>query len=255
LAWTSTLAYTLQLYFDFSGYIDMAIGLAAMFGIRLPINFNSPYKSRSISEFWTRWHITLSRFLRDYVYIPLGGNRHGAIRRYINLLLTMLLGGLWHGASFNFVLWGALHGGYLCINHAWRRFGAPIIPIPSSFAWGITFFAVVLAWVPFRATDLAASGRIYMAMVDVGSFDLPPRDVIFRLAVGLGIVLLMPNTQQIMATARPALGTLTLPRGTMSALIWRPTLAWSLASGVLLTFALAASWPHTTPPPFLYFNF
>src|SRR4051794_4026493 len=117
-AWCGALAYTFQLYFDFSGYSDMAIGISLMFGIFLPVNFNSPYKATSIVEFWRRWHMTLSQFLRDYVYIPLGGNRRGRVLRYINLMITMLLGGLWHGAAWTFVVWGALHGAYLCINHA-----------------------------------------------------------------------------------------------------------------------------------------
>ena len=156
-AWAGALAYTLQIYFDFSGYTDMALGIALMFGIRLPINFDSPYKATSIIEFWRRWHMTLSRFLRDYLYIPLGGNRHGKLRRYVNLMITMLLGGLWHGAGWTFVLWGALHGAYLTINHLWRdlvaeRFlqrapgwlGAPIGGL-------LTFVAVVSAWVLFRS--------------------------------------------------------------------------------------------------------
>ena len=109
-----------QLYFDFSGYSDMAIGISLMFGIFLPLNFNSPYKATSIIDFWRRWHMTLSQFLRDYLYIPLGGNRHGRVLRYVNLMITMLLGGLWHGAAWTFVVWGALHGAYLCINHAWN---------------------------------------------------------------------------------------------------------------------------------------
>src|SRR6516225_4328018 len=119
-AWLAILAYTLQIYFDFSGYSDMAIGLALLFGIRLPVNFRSPYKAFSIIEFWRRWHITLSRFLRDYLYIPLGGNRFGVGRRYLNLMLTMLLGGLWHGAGWTFLIWGGLHGLYLVVNHQWR---------------------------------------------------------------------------------------------------------------------------------------
>src|SRR5882757_5400938 len=123
-AWLSTLAYALQIYFDFSGYSDMAVGLALLFGIRLPVNFRSPYKAASIIEFWRRWHITLSRFLRDYLYIPLGGNRLGEQRRYINLMATMLLGGLWHGAGWNFIIWGGLHGIYLCINHLWQAWRA-----------------------------------------------------------------------------------------------------------------------------------
>ena len=120
-AWLGALAYTFQLYFDFSGYSDMAIGLGLLFGIRMPVNFASPYKSRNITEFWRRWHITLSRFLRNYLYIPLGGNRKGPVRRYANLLITMALGGLWHGAGWTFLAWGVLHGTYLMIHHMWQR--------------------------------------------------------------------------------------------------------------------------------------
>lgn len=118
-AWIGALAYSFQLYFDFSGYSDMALGVARLFGIRLPLNFNSPYKADSITDFWRRWHMTLSRFLRDYVYISLGGNRCGPFRRSFNLFLTMLLGGFWHGAGWTFLLWGALHGSYLMVNHYW----------------------------------------------------------------------------------------------------------------------------------------
>ena len=124
MAWGGALAYTCQLYFDFSGYSDMAIGAARCFGIRFPMNFNSPYKATSIIEFWRRWHITLSRFLRDYLYFSLGGNRRGPVRRYLNLLITMLLGGLWHGANWTFIVWGVLHGIYLMINHAWLAVAA-----------------------------------------------------------------------------------------------------------------------------------
>ena len=127
-AWIGALAYTFQLYFDFSGYSDMAIGISLMFGMFLPLNFNSPYKATSIVDFWRRWHMTLSQFLRDYLYIPLGGNRHGPVLRYVNLMITMLLGGLWHGAAWTFVAWGALHGLYLCINHAWNNYGPAIAP-------------------------------------------------------------------------------------------------------------------------------
>ena len=133
-AWFSALAYTLQLYFDFSGYSDMAIGAALLFGVRLPLNFASPYKSTSIIEFWRRWHMTLSRFLRDYLYIPLGGNRRGPSRRYVNLFLTMLLGGLWHGAGWTFVAWGALHGAYLAVNHAWTALRGPASGCPCGWA-------------------------------------------------------------------------------------------------------------------------
>jgi alginate O-acetyltransferase complex protein AlgI len=173
--WGAALAYSLQIYFDFSAYSDMAIGISAMFGILLPINFWSPYKSRDIIEFWRRWHMTLSRFLRDYVYFPLGGNRLGVTRRHVNLMVTMLLGGLWHGASWTFVAWGGLHGLFLVINHAWRGFvgdrmqkaiGGEILAV---ICVGITYIAVVFTWVLFRSDAMAASFNMLSAMT---GFDL-----------------------------------------------------------------------------------
>ncbi len=168
IAWGGALSYSFQLYFDFSGYSDMAIGISRMFGIILPLNFSSPYKSISIVEFWRRWHITLSRFLRDYVYILLGGNRKGNMRRYVNLFITMLLGGLWHGAGWTFVLWGGLHGLYLMINHGWhyvkKKFGLQMLdnnPAWRFFAWILTFVSVVNAWVFFPAVlNLAHAGKL-----------------------------------------------------------------------------------------------
>lgn len=170
-AWLGALAYTFQLYFDFSGYSDMAIGLSWMFNIRLPFNFDSPYKAVSISDFWRRWHISLSTFLRDYLYIPLGGNKRGPTRRYVNLAATMVLGGLWHGASWSFVIWGALHGLYLMVNHGFRALVARFrwhecIDRSLAFtgaSWALTFVAVVVAWVFFRAHTLEG------AMLVVGS--------------------------------------------------------------------------------------
>lgn len=178
-AWGSTLAYTFQLYFDFSGYSDMAIGAARVFGVKLPVNFFSPYKATSIVEFWRRWHMTLSRFLRDYLYIALGGNRHGNTRRYVNLFLTMLLGGLWHGAGWPFVIWGGLHGSYLMVNHGWRnllgRLGLDFSASMTyrAFAWLITFIAVVFSWVYFRAPTLEEGNRIALAMLGFSGFELP----------------------------------------------------------------------------------
>lgn len=157
-AWVAVLSYTFQLYYDFSGYSDMAVGLARMFGIVLPVNFYSPYKATSIIEFWRRWHITLSRFLRDYLYFPLGGNRRGPVRRYINLMIVMFLGGLWHGANWTFAAWGAAHGLMLVINHAWHAVAGPHRFDNAAgrlFAGAITFLAVTLAWVPFRAVTFA----------------------------------------------------------------------------------------------------
>lgn len=178
LAWGGALAYTAQLYFDFSGYSDMAIGLALLFGIALPLNFNSPYKSLSITEFWRRWHITLSHFLRDYLYIALGGNRLGTFRRYLNLFLTMLLGGLWHGAGWNFLIWGALHGSYLIINHGFvalkpnLRWRLPT-GLATALSWCITFVAVVVGWVFFRATTLDGALVMLAGMVGYHGVSLP----------------------------------------------------------------------------------
>ncbi|MEL4893864.1 MBOAT family O-acyltransferase [Crocosphaera sp. Alani8] len=169
-AWVGAISYTLQLYFDFSGYSDMAIGLGYMFNIVLPINFNSPYKSTSISDFWRRWHITLSNFLRDYLYIPLGGSRRGEIRRYANLIMTMLLGGLWHGAGWTFVIWGGLQGLYLSINHRWRKFN---ISLPKWLAWGITFLAVIFGWVMFRAESLSDAMDMIQAMIGMKGIVFP----------------------------------------------------------------------------------
>lgn len=169
--WLAALAYSFQLYFDFSGYSDMAIGLARMFNIVLPLNFHSPYKATSIIDFWQRWHITLSRFLRDYIYIPLGGNRRTKLRRYSNLLTTMLIGGLWHGAGWNFILWGGLHGVLLATNHAWRalrgKFGLPLGTggaLGHLVSWALTFFLVVNAWVLFRAPSMEGAIGIFKAM-------------------------------------------------------------------------------------------
>ena len=132
----------------------MAIGLARLFGVKLPANFNSPYKSLSIIDFWRRWHMTLSRFLRDYLYVPLGGNRKGPARRYLNIMITMLLGGLWHGAGWTYVAWGGLHGLYLLVNHAWRWLKRPLLS--QLLAWAITLLAVIVAWMFFRASDSRA---------------------------------------------------------------------------------------------------
>ena len=169
-AWVALLAYALQIYFDFSGYSDMAIGLARMFGIGFPVNFRSPYQARDISEFWRRWNITLSGFLRDYLYIPLGGNRHGEGKRIRNLMVTMLLGGLWHGAAWRFVLWGGLHGLFLVV-HGWsKRFG---VRVPRGLAWGITLLAVTLAWVPFRAPSFGAAVEMYKGLSGLNGLAVP----------------------------------------------------------------------------------
>jgi D-alanyl-lipoteichoic acid acyltransferase DltB (MBOAT superfamily) len=166
--WVTSLSYTFQLYFDFSGYSDMAIGIALLFNIRLPINFNSPYKALSIQDFWRRWHITLSNFLRDYIYIPLGGNRGKNIQVYSNLMVTFLIGGLWHGAGWTFVFWGFLHGLALVIHRIWQKIG---IKLHSVVAWFITFNFINIAWVFFRAKEFDDAIKVLSAMVDIKSFE------------------------------------------------------------------------------------
>jgi alginate O-acetyltransferase complex protein AlgI len=161
-AWAASLSYTFQLYFDFSGYCDMAIGASLLFNIWLPINFNSPYKALNIQDFWRRWHITLSNFLRDYLYIPLGGNRKGEPRMYLNLFLTFVLGGLWHGATWMFVIWGALHGGALVVNRLWQQLG---MKMSKPLAWLLTFLFVNFAWVFFRAKTWDSARHMLRSMI------------------------------------------------------------------------------------------
>ncbi len=169
-AWLGMIAYTAQLYFDFSGYSDMAIGLGLMMGFRFMENFNQPYISQSITEFWRRWHISLSTWLRDYLYVPLGGNRHGTFNTYRNLFLTMLLGGFWHGANWTFLIWGAWHGAWLAIERALGVKAAPIVFNPLK--WAFTLLLVMLGWVIFRAENLEVAGRMYAALLPFGDWQL-----------------------------------------------------------------------------------
>jgi len=171
-AWFGALGYTLQLYYDFSGYSDMAVGLGLMFNLYLPINFNSPYKADSIIDFWRRWHITLSQFLRDYLYIPLGGNRSGKWGKLRNLFLTMFLGGIWHGAGWTFFLWGAYHGILLVINNYWRDFN---IALPRWFCKAITLLAVIVGWVIFRAPNMVIASDILKGMIGMNGIVLPEK--------------------------------------------------------------------------------
>ena len=166
-AWGASLSYTFQLYFDFSGYVDMAIGAALLFNIRLPINFNSPYKAKNIQDFWRRWHITLSRFLRDYIYIPLGGNRKGNFATYNNLIITFLLGGLWHGAGWTFIFWGLLHGAALSIHRIWQCLG---FKLHTWVSWFITFNFVNIAWVFFRAKEWEDAVNVLKGMFGLNGF-------------------------------------------------------------------------------------
>jgi len=169
-AWATSLSYTFQLYFDFSGYTDMAIGVALLFNIKLPINFNSPYKALDIQDFWRRWHITLSRFLKDYIYIPLGGNRKGSLRTYTNLLSTFIIGGIWHGAGWTFVFWGFLHGMALVIHRFWKSLG---LTMPKIVAWFITFNFINIAWVFFRAKEWNDAVKVLGSMFSLDNIVLP----------------------------------------------------------------------------------
>ncbi|GAA6156567.1 MBOAT family protein [Pyruvatibacter sp. HU-CL02332] len=273
-AWIGALAYTFQIYFDFSGYCDMALGLARLFGIRLPINFHSPYKSESIVEFWRRWHITLSRFLRDYLYIPLGGNRNGPSRRYVNLFATMVLGGLWHGASWNFVLWGALHGFYLTINHAWTAVAgksgfAGYLPAPLAriVAQGLTLLAVIVAWVFFRAETFTGAVLILEGMFGLNEvYVLKPWEsvltdtsVFWMQAVGLAaICLFAPNAIELVRKYRPvidvrdALGKV-VAHG--QRFMWRPSPAWSMAIFAITLTSIIQMYRLDDLTEFIYFNF
>ena len=285
-AWGGALAFTLQLYFDFSGYSDMAIGLSRLFGIRLPLNFNSPYKARDIIDFWRRWHMTLSRFLRDYVYIPLGGNRHGTARRHVNLLATMLLGGIWHGAGWTFLVWGGLHGLYLVANHAWNHATGQEHPRPRPpapwrrlVAGALTFVCVTVGWVVFKSPDMASLGRYLSCMADPARLGLPWgwRDHLgalqhvlpFHHHVGkiwhglpepalvipalLAVVWFFPNSQQIFGRYRPALG---FPRAEAAAWPrWKPVWYWALVLGALALACLLILITSQDSLPFLYFRF
>lgn len=247
-AWIGTLAYSLQLYFDFSGYSDMAIGLALMAGIVFPLNFDSPYKAASLAEFWRRWHMTLSSFLRDYLYVPLGGNRRGPARRYVNLMITMVLGGLWHGASWNFAVWGAMHGAGLVVNHGCRSALARLgLTMPMRVGHLATLAFVVLAWVPFRAESMQSAARVWQALFAFSLADprLLPGVAAIWVGVLLSIALFAPNTQQILG--RPG-EPLSPPRTR-----WASTLPWAVATGAVLGLAVARTLSQ--PSTFLYFRF
>jgi alginate O-acetyltransferase complex protein AlgI len=287
-AWGGGLAYTFQLYFDFSGYSDMALGLGRMFGIRLPINFHSPYKATSIIDFWRRWHITLSRFLRDYLYIPLGGNQKGTSRRHANILITMLLGGLWHGAGWNFIVWGGLHGIYLGINHAWRKISAGSsgtnIKSPAStlISWCITFLCVVVAWVFFRAQTFDGAFEILAGMSGLNGVDIPnaylpllaPIEGFADLVgikfidgeltyfygfqqvgalVGLLLVVVaLPNTYEFVVRSAPGFGPPKVWKFLPFRLKWRLTPTWGFIIGVASALSLFGVFGEHE---FLYFQF
>ena len=284
-AWFGTLAFGLQIYFDFSGYSDMAIGLARLCGIKFPINFDSPYQAGSINEFWSRWHITLTRFLREYLYFPLGGNRCGPWRHVFNIMVTMLLSGLWHGAGWTYVIWGGLHGFYLVVAHQWQRFTKWRGWRLSHWSYrylsvALTFLVVLFAWVFFRAPNVPVATRVLASMV--GKHGLTMSDqvtnpakipgrwwaamgvkfvpqtvavphytpVIQLVVVMLVIAMFLPNAQQLLAAYAPAIEPAQRPGWFRLKLGWGSGLLFGAAFfWVLRTFYVAA------PSPFLYFNF
>ncbi|MFZ2266850.1 MAG: MBOAT family O-acyltransferase [Azonexus sp.] len=258
-AWAGALAYTLQIYFDFSGYTDMALGVALMFNIRLPVNFNSPYQASSIIEFWRRWHMTLSRFLKDYLYIPLGGNQQGPVRRYANLSATMLLGGLWHGAGWTFVIWGGMHGFYLVLNHLWREIARKSpwqlhLPgrLTAILGGALTFVAVVAAWVVFRADNLEQATILLKAMFGIAAHPISFADVTH------GKLLLITDMRGHELARLIAIGLLwvwLLPNSARLSFVDKGRL-WALAQTILVAGLLYLAIDRFgNYSPFLYFQF
>ena len=230
-AWVGALGYTFQLYFDFSGYSEMAIGLGLMINLRLPLNFNSPYQANNIIDFWRRWHMTLGEWVKNYLYIPMGGNRHGELKKMRNLFSSMVIIGLWHGAGWTFVLWGALHGFYLMINHGWRRVQ---IKIPTFVSRGGTFLAVVVAWVFFRAESIGAGWQVLLTMTDwTGHGKMPGQKMLWLVIIG-AVLMMAPNPIELLKRTK------------------FPSFKWEVATIVLL---VAAILYITVDSPFLYFQF
>jgi D-alanyl-lipoteichoic acid acyltransferase DltB (MBOAT superfamily) len=271
-SWAGALAYTLQLYFDFSGYSDMAIGLSLFFNVKLPLNFNSPYKAVNIVDFWRRWHMTLSRFLRDYLYFTLGGNRKGKVQRYRNLLITMLLGGLWHGAGWTFVVWGGLHGLYLIVNHAfqalcdkvgWKR--GRLGHVGRVVASATTFVSVVIAWVFFRADTFHTASTLLHGMVGIfglrhanswlPSSGLNTVNTVVLIAVGLAIVWLLPNSQEFVRRYVPSSDPVAPTQNWTARFTWHAEHWWTWScAGIVLALAILMMSP-THVSEFLYYQF
>ncbi len=247
-AWATSLSYTFQLYYDFSGYTDMALGTALLFNIKLPSNFNSPYKALNIRDFWQRWHITLSRFLKEYVYIPLGGNRKGSFRTYTNLFLTFLIGGIWHGAGWTFIFWGFLHGAAMVIYRFWKYMG---FSMPKPLAWLLTFSFVNVAWVFFRAGEWDNAVRILASMTNFSSIHLPiqsvesmlpssafDKETLLYLALFSMVAFWAPNSMQILYKK------------------FRPNTFYALLFAILFFASILTTFfGNTAPGEFIYFNF
>jgi alginate O-acetyltransferase complex protein AlgI len=240
--WMGLLFYTGQIFCDFFGYSMMAIGLARIMGYRLPVNFRMPYVSLDIQEFWRRWHITLSNWLRDYLYIALGGNRKGAVRTYANLALTMLIGGLWHGASWSFVLWGGLHGGALVINRLWSRKVPREKRMPPLLAWAVTFLFVTIAWLPFRAPQWETTTTYFRGLAGLGEgtahWSYWPGLIVLAILVAWHIAYrFAPRWNQGLAGFR------------------HPERFWQMGAVMTAILAIILFTPLTGTGPFIYFQF
>jgi alginate O-acetyltransferase complex protein AlgI len=267
-AWGGALAYTFQLYFDFSGYSDMAIGIARMFGIVLPANFFSPYKATSIIEFWRRWHITLSRFFKNYLYIPMGGGRKGVIQNMLNLFVTMLLGGLWHGASWTFIIWGGMHGLGLAVNHGFRSTRIlfrhnplKVSPLGKVVSWALTFSFIIFAWVIFRADSVNGVQHMFQAMLGLNGLLLPEvidYKFIAILCFLLFIVCFTPSTQEFLLKYKPALDLYGIKVGPQLPhwfFQYKPSHFAHILLIVFMVFLSILAVLSDQPKEFLYYNF
>lgn len=260
--WFGVFCYTFQIYYDFSGYSDMAVGLAKLFGINFPINFASPYKSRSIVEFWKRWHISLSRFLRDYLYIPLGGNRTSNFRVTVNLAITMIIGGFWHGAAWTFIMWGVLHGAFIIIHRWWEKSLLALVFNKflwwQTFAWSLTLLCVTIAWVPFRADSAVSTWQIWRAMagfngIDSLVFSHNVFEVTTLVLAGVGTVIL-PNAYEFFRAYNVGIPS----KGYAGTFVknvsfkWRPSPFSAVIFGIMFVWVVCKLNDIST---FLYFQF
>ena len=249
-AWLVSLAYTFQLYFDFSGYTDMALGISYMFNIILPQNFNSPYLATSIQDFWRRWHMTLSRFLRDYIYIPLGGNKIAELKTYRNLFLTFLIGGLWHGAAWTFIVWGAMHGVAIAAHRFWQRFN---IKLNTLVSIGITFLFVNFTWVFFRATSFHDATKVLQGMLGLNGFNIPQIcHGLLKFKNSLSGINWGNFTESVLLILGCFILVIFFKNSNIQAQNFKPNIAWSIITGTALCYIL---FNLNKVSEFLYFNF
>lgn len=251
--WMGAFAYTFQLYFDFSGYSEMALGLGLMFGVRFPANFLSPYKSKSLIEFWRRWHMSLGWFLREYVYFPLGGSRSGPTRRYVNLFLVLLISGIWHGSGWTFIVWGAGHGLLLVVNHGWRNHIKWRGKIYDLFCHGATMTAVIAGWIVFRSASMADAGAMFRGLFAIESGTKSVVDGNHWIWIGASAIIcfFLPNVMEIWSRYRPSLS---LDKDLLRKSFWtaRLNLRWGLIIALLLYVGICR---FSRVSPFLYFEF